>query len=592
MLNVIGRLAPGATAASAQAELTTIATAITREHPQFMTGWGVNVVALHRDLTGNVTPLFRVLLAGVGVVLLIACGNLANLLLARAVGREREIAVRGALGAGHARIARQLLTESVLLAVLGGAGALLLSPLLLQALVGAAPPDVPLLERAVIDRRMLLFVAAVSFGCALLFGLAPAIRLLRADLQSVLRGGRAASARSRAREALLVAQVALSVVLLVGAGLFVRSFAALQRTELGFDAADLVLLEIDLPRPRYPNTAQHVTFYERVIDRVRSLPGVVGAAGTNEPPGGRYEMTFSFGIEGRPAQNASGREDPEQLRTITPGYFDVLGQRVVHGRVFDERDRADGVPVAIVNEALARKHWPDRHPIGERIAFQPGESPWLEIVGVVGDVRLASPDRTPVPAIYIPHAQKTWTWLSWLTVLARVPAGTDAAAVKADLRSALLELDADLPPQSLGTATEAFRENLARRSFARTLVTGFGAVALLLSVVGLYGLLAYMVAQQQREIGVRLAIGAHAGTIVRSVLARSLALTSIGAAGGLVIAAGATRAVETLLYGVSRLDPATYGITVMVVVAVALATAVLPAWKAAHVSPLQAIRSD
>jgi predicted permease len=408
----------------------------------------------------------------------------------------------------------------------------------------------------------------------------------------VLRGGRAASARSRAREALLIAQVALSVVLLVGAGLFVRSFAALQRTELGFDAADLVLLEIDLPRPRYPNTAQHVTFYERVIDRVRSLPGVVSAAGTNEPPGGRYEMTFSFGIEGRPAQNASGREDPEQLRTITPGYFDVLGQRVVHGRVFDERDRADGVPVAIVNEALARKHWPDRHPIGERIAFQPGESPWLEIVGVVGDVRLASPDRTPVPAIYIPHAQKTWTWLSWLTVLARVPAGTDAAAVKADLRSALLELDADLPPQSLGTATEAFRENLARRSFARTLVTGFGAVALLLSVVGLYGLLAYMVAQQQREIGVRLAIGAHAGTIVRSVLARSLALTSIGAAGGLVIAAGATRAVETLLYGVSRLDPATYGITVMVVVAVALATAVLPAWKAAHVSPLQAIRSD
>src|SRR5688572_23716295 len=572
--------------------MATIAAGITREHPQFMTGWGVNVVPLHADLTAQVAPLFRVLLAGVAVVLLIACGNLANLLLARAVAREREIVVRAALGAGRGRIARQLFTESVLLATLGGAGALLIAPLLLRALISAAPPDIPLLQRAAIDPRMLLFTAVVSLACALLFGLAPAIRLLHADLQSVLRGGRAGGVRSRAREALLVAQVALSVVLLVGAGLFVRSFAALQATELGFEPADVVTMEVDLPRQRYPGNTRHTAFYERLVERVRAVPGVVRVTGTSEPPGGQYEMTFSFGIEGRPAQSASGREDPEQLRAVTPDYFDVLGQRVIHGRAFAASDRADGVPVVLINESLARKHWPGRSPLGARIAFQPGETPWLEIVGIVADVRLTSPDVAPVPALYIPHAQKQWPWLSWFTILVRTTPGADATAMKTSLRAALLELDPGLPPQALGTVREAFRDNLARRSFALALVSGFGALALLLSVVGLYGLLAYMVAQQKRDIGVRLAIGAHTATIVRSVVARSLSLTLVGAAGGLAIAAMATRALETLLYGVSRLDAVTYVVTAVIVIAVALATTVSPAWKAARVSPLQALRSD
>jgi putative ABC transport system permease protein len=593
-LYMIGRLAPGVTAASAQAEMSTIAAGIAREHPQHMTGYGVNVVPLHRDLTAHVRPLFTVLLAGVIVVLLITCVNLANLLLARAVAREREMSVRGALGAGRARITRQLLTESVLLAVLGAAAALLLAPALLHMLVAAAPADIPRLERAVIDGRIMLFVAGIALGCALLFGVAPAVRLARTDLQAVLRGARDAShaGHTRLRSALLVAQVALSVVLLVGAGLFIRSFAALSVTPLGFDDENLVTIAVDLPRSRYGDQPQQIAFHERFIERVRTMPGVLSAAGTIEPPGGGYGMTFSFGIEGRPALNESGREDPEELRAVTPGYFDMLAQRVVRGRAIDEHDRADAVPVAMINESLARKHWPDEDPIGRRIALQPGETPWLEIIGVVADVRLASPDSEPIPALYIPYAQKAWGWMSWLTVVARTSDGVDANAMKEPLRAALLDLDGDLPPQSVRTVAEAFRDNTARRTFAMTLIAGFGAVALLLSIVGLYGLLAYTVAQQQQEIGVRLALGAHPGDIVRSVLVRSLALALPGAAVGVVAAAAATRTISTLLYGVSPIDVPTYAATLLLVIVTALVAAGVPAWRAARVSPQQALRPD
>jgi hypothetical protein len=269
-----------------------------------------------------------------------------------------------------------------------------------------------------------------------------------------------------------------------------------------------------------------------------------------------------------------------------------MDQRLIRGRVFDERDRADAVPVAIVNETLARKHWPDGSPIGARIAFRPDESPWLEIVGVVADVRLASPDLEPVPAIYIPYAQKTWSWLTWQTVLVRVPSGTDPSAVQSSLRATLLDLDAALPPSTLGTVEDSFRENLARRRFSLTLVGGFGAIALLLSVIGVYGLLAYGVTQQTREIGVRLAMGARSTSIVRGVLRRSLMLAALGATGGLLIAASASSLVESLLYHVSPTDVTTYATTVVIVLIVALAAAALPAWRAAHVSPMQALRTD
>jgi putative ABC transport system permease protein len=590
---VVARLSPGVTVESARVEMTEIAARIAQEHPTEMTGWSARVVPLHEDVTRNVASLFWVLLGGVGVVLLIACGNLANLLLARAVSRQREIAVRGALGAGRSRILRQLLTESTLLAVAGGVGAIALAPLVLGVLVGAAPADVPLLERATIDVRMLAFSAAAALGCALLFGLAPAVRLSRSDLESALRSGRDASQAGhlRLRGALLVAQVSLSVVLLVGAGLFVRSFQAMHAAPLGFEPDRLVLMDVDLPGPRYPEIPTQASFYERLIEQVSGLPGVTAAA-TSQPPGNGTGMTFSFAIEGREATNPNGREDDETLHAITAGYFEVLRQAVVAGRAFDARDGADGAPVVILNESLARKHFPDGDAVGHRMAFRVGETPWREIVGVVADARLESPDVEPDPGIFIPFAQKTWPWLTWSTIVARVEPGVDLSTVPAALRSTLLELDPELPPQSIRTVEAELAENTARRTFAMTLVSGFGLLALLLSVVGLYGLITYSVARQRREIGVRIALGAGRADVVGQVLRRSLLLTAIGAMGGVAVAVVASRAIESLLFEVSATDATTYALTVGVVMAVALATASLPAVRAARTDPIRALRAD
>jgi putative ABC transport system permease protein len=592
--SVLARLAPGVTIGAAQSEMMQIAAAVAREHPQYMTGWGVNVVPLHADMAAQVRPLLIMLLGAVAVVLLIACGNLTNLLLARGVARQREIAVRSALGASRARIARQLLTESLLLAVLGGAASLAVAPALLHVLVATAPDGIPLLERAAINGRILLVTGALVLGCALLFGLVPATRLLRTGAQATLHGARAGdhAGQARLRAGLLVAQVALSVVLLIGAGLFVRSFVAIQATHLGFDADGIVMMNVDLPQSRYPDTPEHTAFFTSLIDRVRAIPGVERVAGTNGPPGSQWGSTFSFSIEGRIALNPSGREDDERLYTVTPGYFELLGQSMVAGRAFDTRDRAGTTPVVIISRSLADKHWPGEDPVGRRISFRAGDTPWMEIVGVAEDVRLASPDQEPIPLLYVPYEQKPWPWLTWLTVLARVHPGTEQAAMKLALRNALLELDPALPPRSTTTAAEAFRDATARRSFSMTLVAGFGAVALLLTVIGLYGLLAYNVAREQREIGVHMALGASAALILQRVVRRSFVLASIGAAAGVAIALVISRAIESLLYGVSPVDAMTYVGTVLIVLATALLTALVPARRAARTSPLHALRAD
>ncbi len=592
--DVVARLADGATLESAESEMTSLAREIATEQPAQMTGWSARVVPLQGDMTRNVASLFWVLLGGVGVVLLITCANIANLLLARAVSRRQEVSLRGALGAGRGRILRQLLTESVLLTALGAVGAALLAPLALGALLRAAPADIPLLDRAAIDGRMLAFTAVAALSCALLFGLAPALRLARSGLQSVVRSGRdgTRAGHVRARGVVLVAQVALSVVLLVAAGLFVRSFRALQATDLGFDPEGLVLMDVDLPRARYPEISEQVGLYDRLLERVRGLPGAGPVAGTAQPPGALGASTFSFAIEGRVASNPSGREDDEIVHAVTPGYFDLMGERMMSGRPFDERDRADGAPVVIVNESLARKHFPDGDAIGHRIAFRVGETPWREIVGVVADARIASPDQEPLPGIYIPFAQKTWAWMTGLTIMTR-PTGTGDPLVIADgLRGALRDVDPDLPPLSIRTVDEAFRANTARRTFAMTLVGGFGVLALVLTVVGLYGLITYSVARERREIGVRIALGAHSGDVVSRVLRRSLLLAGLGALAGLAGAAVLSRTVAGLLYGVSPVDAATYGAAAGLVVLVALVTAALPAYRAARTDPMLAIRAD
>jgi len=592
--SVLARLAPGVTVDAAQAEMTSVAVQIAREHPAEMTGWSARVVPFQQDLTRNVDALFWVLLGGAVVVLLIACGNLANLLLARAVARQREMAVRGALGAGQGRILRQLLTESGLLAAMGAAGALVLAPRLQEILLRVAPGGIPLLDRATIDFRMLAFTMAAALGSALLFGLVPALQASRSDLVSALRSGRdgSVSGHARLRSILLTAQVALSVVLLVSAGLFVRSFQALQGTELGFNPDGLVLMDVDLPLERHPEIPEQVTFFDQLLDRVAGIPGVVGVAGTTQPPGTGAHMTFSFAIEGRVPSNPNGREDDEVLHAVTPEYFHLLGRRIVQGRAFDVNDRADATPVVIINESLARKHWPQGDALGHRIAFRVGETPWREIVGVVEDARLESPDQAPVPGIYIPFAQKRWDWITWTTVMARTAPGTNPLALSEELRRTLLELDPQLPPQSITTVDAAFRENTAPRTFAMTLVGGFGTLALILSVVGLYGLITYTVTRQRREIGVRIALGAGRGDVVGGVLKHTLGLTLAGAGIGVVGAVVAGRFIRGLLFGVSAVDATTYVVTVVLVMGVALVTALLPAVRAARTDPVEALAEE
>jgi len=530
----------------------------------------------------------------VGAVLLITCANIANLLLARAVDRQREMALRGALGAGRGRLLRQLLTESVLLTVLGGGGALALAPVLLDGLLAAAPADVPLLGRAVIDWRMLAFAGAAALSCSLLFGLAPAVRLARVDLEATLRSGRDVSQTGnvRLRGGLLVGQVAMSVVLLVGAGLFVRSFRALQATDLGFEPDGLMMMDVDLPAARYPSTTQQAAAYEEILRRAAAIPGAASVAGSSQPPGSSEMMTFSFAIEGRVASNPTGREDDEALHAVTPGYFETVGLEVVGGRAFDARDGAEGTPVAILNETLARKHFPEGDAVGHRIAFRVGETPWLEIVGVVKDARTESPDVPPRAAIFVPFAQKSWPWLTWMTVVARSEPGIAPTALTEPLRDALRQVDPDVPPEGMRTVADAFRENTARRTFAMSLVSGFGLLALALSIVGLYGLISYSVAREQREIGVRIALGAHTRDVVGRVLRRSLALTGLGALLGLGGAAAVSSFVERLLYGVSPVDGPTYASVAALMATVAVLTTVVPAWRAASTDPVDAIRSE
>jgi len=589
--NVVARLADGVPIERAQAELSALAAALAQEHPQFMQGWGTNVVPLHDDLTADVRPLLWILFGSVGVVLLIACGNLANLLLARAIAREREIAVRGALGAGRARVARQLLTENLLIGVGGGVAGLLVASVLLRVLIAKAPDSIPLLQGTQLNWRVLVFSCVLTIVSTLVFGLMPALRLARADLQQSLRSRReSGSARdSRIRSALLVAEVALSVVLLVAAGVLTRSFVELQRVDLGYESRGLILMRVDLPRARYSEIPQQVEMHSRLVERVASIPGVISAAGTSHAPASFERMTFSFEIEGRQAANPSGREDPVPLHTITSNYFRTFGIDVEEGRAFDSRDGADGAPVVIINRALARKHWPNENAVGKRIRFGRGEAGWLEIVGVVSDTRMESPDQDPEPALYIPNAQKVWPWLTWFGVIARVPSG-DAQQWLPQFRAALWELDAQIPLEQVTDVETLYGASIARRSFAMLLVLCFAGFALGLSLVGLYGLMAYTVAQQKQEIGVRLALGARGIDVLRTVLGRSVRLALIGLAIGIVIALFTTQLLGTLLYGVAPNDPLTLAGIALLVLLTALAAASVPAWRALRTSPLAALR--
>jgi len=596
---VVARLGSGTTRVAAAAEMRTIAAALAREYPQSMKGYGTNVVGMADDVVASVRPLLLVLLAGATLLLAVACANVASLLLARAVARRREMAVRGALGAGRGRLVRQLLTESVVIALGGGALGTALAGVLRRALIALAPSDIPRLSAVRIDGTVLAYALATTVASGLLFGLAPVARLLRSGrregngLHVALResGDRGDSGRhARLRSLLLVGELAVSLILLTGAGLLVRSAYRLGSIDYGYRPDGLVAATFDLPRNRYDGNDRHVELYDRLIRGVGELPHVAGVAGTTEELGSASAMTFSFAIEGRPSRNASGREDPQPLRIIAGDYFRVMGIPVVLGRAFAPTDRANAPPVVIVNQSLARLLWPGLDPVGARISFVGPSGPWLQVVGVVGDTRSNAADAAAAPAMYMPFAQKRWPWLTWLTLVVRSDGVGDADALGSALRGLVRQLDPRLPIQAMSTVPDRYRESMARRRFATVLTGAFAALALVLGTVGMYGVLSYAVMQRRREFGIRIALGARAAQVTGGVVREALVLAIVAVGVGVGAALGLTRMLDGLLYEVSPRDPVTFVGVAMLVTLVAAAAAWIPARRATRIDPATTIR--
>jgi putative ABC transport system permease protein len=583
----------GAPLQQAQAELDAIAARLAEEYPQHMEGWGVNVQPYRADLVSGVRPLLILLLGAVALVLVLACANLANLLLARALAREREVAVRGALGAGRPRLLQQFLTEALLIALLGGGLGFVLTAAGLDAFVRLAPDDIPLLEQTRIDPAVFGFAVAATVMATLLFGLLPALNATASDPAATLRAAteRGGGLRhARLRSALLIAEVALSVVLLTGAGLLVRSFLRIEQVDYGFDPENILITYVSLPSARYPGTPQHVDFFRRALERVEAVPGIRSAVGTTDPPALQVSVTFSFAIEGRPRPGPQDREDPVTLAAVTPGYFRALGIPLLQGRAFSESDGPETPAVLIINRALAQRHWPGQDPVGKRISFQGQQGPWLQIVGVVGDTRHSNVDRPNDPTIYIPYAQKRWSWLNWLALAARTEG--DPESLAPSVRDAIWEVDGTLALGRITPLVDLYGELNARRRFATVLLGVFALLAMILGTVGVYGVLAYAVAQRTREIGVRIALGAQRRSVAATVVRQGVVLALAGIGLGVPAALGLSRFLGSLVFGISTQDPGTFIAVPLLMLSVAAVAAYLPARRATRVDPLQALRSE
>ncbi len=591
-LGAVARLAPGVPLAQAQAELRAITAGLRSEFPAFLDGWNARVAPLKDDLVGPIKPMLLALLGGVGLVLLIACANLANLFLARSLAREREVAVRAALGAGRGRIVRQLMTEVGLLSAVAAAAGLVLANGLVRLLLALAPADLPRLAEVRIDPVVLGFAVFATIASAIGFGLAPAFASARASSHAALRAAadRSGSRRHhRIRAGVLVTEVALSLVLLTGAGLLVRSFLNVKGLDLGFRPEPWLGLSIDLPQARYPDFPTQSQFAERLRSELAGVPGVAAVTATTRQPGSDGPTTFSFAIEGRPSPNPSGRFDPESAELVPPGYFSTLGVPVVRGRALDARDRRDGLPVAVVSETFARKYWPGADPVGRRIAFR-AEQPWIEIVGVVGDIAMGPADRPVTPTLYLPADQGTWGWLSWQTVLVKAEPGRTAASLTGGVLAALRRVDPALPPSRLTPVADLYADSVAGRRFAMVLLVAFAAAAVGLGLVGLYGVLATTVAQRRPEIAIRLALGASRPAVVGMVLRQAVGYTAAGVALGAFAAAGLAGGLRGMLFQVSPLDPLTFGSGAAGLAVAAIGAAWIPARRAAAVAPIQVLR--
>jgi putative ABC transport system permease protein len=591
-LQFLAKTKAGATIAQTQAEIETISRRLQAQYPATNTALVFFVKPLRDALVGDVRTALFVLLGAVAFVLLIACVNVANLLLARASARAKEMSVRTALGASRARIVRQLLTESLLLSLIGGGLGLLFATWGVALLVGASPADLPRAGEINLDARVVVFTAAVTLLTGVVFGLAPALSASKIDVSDALKeGGRSGSdgaSHNRLRSALIVAEVALSLVLLVGAGLLAQSFRHLLDVKPGFEPDNLVTMDVVPRRSRYPQEAQRVQFFQDFLQKAKALPGVESVGLVDPLPlGGNFEA-WDFQIEGRPPA-APGVSQNADRRVIDPGYFHAMKIPLVRGRAFGDGDAATAPPVIIINDSLARKYFAGEEPVGKRLLFSGGlVSGAREIVGVVGDVRHAGLEAETTPEIYVPFTQVP---TSRLTVVARARSA-DPAGVTAALRGVIRQTDKDSPIFNVRTMNELLSASVARRRFNMILLGSFAALALLLASLGIYGVISYSVTQRTHEIGIRVALGAQPRDVLRMILGQGMILTLIGVAVGLLGALALTRVMSSLLFGVSATDPATYALVALLLPAVALVSCLIPARRATRVDPMVALRYE
>ena len=590
---VIGRLKPGVTIAGAQSDVDTIMKRLEAQYPKTNNSLGANVYPIVKDTVRTYDTALWIMMAAVGFVLLIACANVANLMLARATGRRKEIALRTALGASRWRIIRQLLTESLIVALIGGIVGTFVAFWGIDALRVANPGEVakfaPGWHNFGINLPVLFFTLVLSFISGIVFGLAPAWQVSKPDLNNALKeGGRQSSSGShRLRGSLVVVEMALSLVLLVGAGLLVRSFLALMKTDPGFNPDSVLTMNLILPRTKYPEEIQRSAFYADLVNRVKAIPGVQSAAVVNYLPLGGSNSSDAFLVEGLP-EPPPGQEEDGRYRVCSPDYFEAMSITVLKGRAFNDQDRAGAPPVVIVNETLARKYWPNQDPIGKRIRFYGpiDRAPWMQVVGMIRDVKheLDIPVR---PEYYLPHAQDAWSSM----VLVTKTAG-DPAAMAGVIRQQVWGIDKDQPVFDVRTMREVRSISVAVYSFSSVTLGIFAGVALLLAAIGIYGVMAFAVTQRTHEIGVRMALGAKSRDVLRLVVVNGMKLALFGIGIGLVGAWALTRLMKTLLFGVHATDLLTFSAVSVCLLVAALLACYIPARRATKVDPLVALRYE
>ena len=596
-LLALARLREGVTPKQAQADLDTIAGRLELSYPDTNAGWGVSLISLHEQITQDVRPALLVLLGAVGLVLLIACANVATLTLARATSRRKEIAIRTAMGATRRRIIRQLLTESIILSLLGGILGTLASFWVIDSLVAFAPDNIPRLNEVSVDWLVLGFTLTVSLLTGALCGLAPALLSSSSDVHSTLKeesGAIGGASRHRLRSLLVVSEVSLSLVLLVGAGLLIQSFLRVQRIDAGFNPENLLTMQLMLTGPEYGPAARRQAFVDETLTRIEALPGVKSASAISTLPIGATSgrVNFSFVAEGR--QVREGQDPNAYYRSVSPGYFQTMSIALAAGRYFTGHDNETAQRVAIINRRMAQRIWPDQDPVGKRVRWSDGpwssgEPQWMTIVGVVADVKQYGLEREEELAIYVPYAQKTTAW-RWLAVVVRTDA--EPASLSRAVTGEIHAVDRNLPVYLVQPMEKILSESLGARRFNTLLLGVLAALALTLAALGIYSVISYSVSQRTREIGIRTALGAQKGDILRLVLRQGLGLTLVGVVGGLIASVALTRLLSILLYGISATDALTFTSVAMMLMVVALLACYIPARRATKVDPMVALRNQ